>query len=151
MTAPQRFVQNDDRPAASTTSVVVFGAGRQSTALAESLAGSIDSVTLVGPDADPDRTAEDVDVVSRATTNAAEVQAIAATVGSVDAVVATGSDSEALLAGYLARMELDPSVVIATVSDPTRGAAFQDTGIERIDVPEVLAEHVRERLEDASV
>lgn len=151
MTTARRLVEDDDTPAASATSAIVFGGGRQSTALAESLAESMESVTLVGRDADPDLVGEDVEVVRRSTTNAAEVRAIGATVGPVDAVVATGSDGEALLAGHLARMELDPDVVIATVTDPTRDEAFEDTGIERVDVPGVLAEHIRSRLEDASV
>lgn len=149
MTEHRHLVSGNDQPSASTIDLVVFGSDRRARVLAESVVGSVASVTLVHSDADPDRSADEVDVLDGAVTNAAEVRAIGEAVGPIDAVVAVGPDSEALLAGYLARLELDPDVVIATVNDPGREPAFANTGVERLNVADVLADRIRMRLERA--
>ncbi len=148
MPSNQQLGHTDPDPA-STRHLVVLGGGRQGRALAESLVDSVDTVTLVCTDTDPERAPEGVDVLPERVASATDVTAIEDVAGPVDAVVATGTDSEALLAGYLARRELDPDIVIATMTDPARDAAFSATGIERLDVSTVLADHIRSRLEQA--
>lgn len=150
MTRKRRIVREADPRAASSVDLVVLGDGRRALALADGLVGSVGSITLVGDDATPGRPADGVETLPGPVENAADVRAIEDAVGPVDAVVATGSDSQALFAGYLARRELDPDVVIATVEDPERDAAFRGIGIERLDVASLLADRVRARLEHAT-
>lgn len=147
MTEHRRLVRDEDASAARATNLVVLGTGRRAQAVAANLTDCVDSVTLVGRDADDGRVPEGLDAVAGSITNAAEVRALGDAEGPVDAVVAVGPDSEALLAGYLARRELDPETVIATVNDPDRGAAFENTGVEPLDVSALLADHIRARLE----
>lgn len=148
MTEKQRLVREDEPQSAGSTTLVVLGGGSRARGLAESLAGSVGPVTMVGDDVGPDCTDGDFDRLDHPINHATEVNAIEDSVGSVDAVVAVGTDSEALLAGYLARRELDPNVVIATVDDPDRKAAFSATGVEPLDVSALLADRIRERLEE---
>jgi Trk K+ transport system NAD-binding subunit len=146
MTEKQRMVLEDEPQSAGSTTLVVLGGGPRARALAESLAGSVGPVTMVGNDVDPDRTDGTFDRLDHRIDHAQDVNAIEDSVGPVDAVVAVGTDSETLLAGYLARRELEPDVVIGTVDDPDRKAAFSDTGIEPLDISAVLATQIRERL-----
>lgn len=150
MTENRRIVRDADPQAASSIDLVVLGDGRRALALADGLVGSVGSITLVGDDDTAGRSTDGIETLPGPVENAADLRAIEDAIGPVDAVVATGTDSQALFAGYLARRELDPDVVIATVSDPDRDAAFSGTGIERLDVSALIAERVRTRLERAS-
>jgi Trk K+ transport system NAD-binding subunit len=146
MTENQRIVHEDEPQSAGSTNLVVLGGGSRARGLAESLAVSVGPVTMVGDDEGPERTDGEFDRLDHPINQASDVNAIGDSVGPVDVVVAVGTDSEALLAGYLARRELDPNVVIATVDDPDRQAAFSATGVEPLDVSALLADRIRSRL-----
>ena len=83
--------------------------------------------------------------IRRTLPDASDVRTLASEVTDMDLVV--GSDSEALLPGYVARREFDPCDVVAGVSDPANGPAFEGTGVNLVDLPRLLAERIRDRYE----
>ena len=83
--------------------------------------------------------------IRRTPPDASDVRALASEVTDIDLVV--GSDSEALLPGYVARRQFDPRDVAAGISDPADGPAFEGTGVDLVDVPRLLVERIRDRYE----
>lgn len=133
-----------DHPTVESIRALVIGGNRFGLAVAEGLTEDAESVTLVTDD--PTVTGGDgIESIQRDITGMRDVKSIASEVDDVDLVVVVGADEQALLSGYLARLELDPSMVIAGLDDPTNDPAFQGTGIDRINVPALLAERIRER------
>lgn len=145
----QRERTDAEAPVPQLGTVVILGSHPTATAVAESLTESTDSVTLVTHDGDVDGVSDSLDVLHQPVRSASDLRSVGEALGTVDAVVTVGPDSEALLAGYLARQELDPPTVIATLDDPNRAGAFSATGLETIDVSAVLTERIRTRLEAA--
>jgi len=124
--------------------VLVIGGNHLGLAVAENLAGGARSVTVVS-DTQPSDIADGVRPVHRKVSDANDVRALASEITDVDLVVVVGSDSEALLLGYLARRELDPRDVVTGISNPTNGSAFEGTGVDYIDMPRLLAKQIRDR------
>lgn len=135
-----------DEPDEAAKHVLVIGGNRFGLALAEYLTESAQSVTFVSDD-QPTGGADGVESIHREISNAKDVRSLATEVTDVDFVVAVGSDTQALLSGYLVRRELDPRVVVASVSDPTNDTAFEGTGIDPIDMARLLAEEIHDRYE----
>lgn len=135
--------------APSGASVLVVGGGTTGRGIAENLAASDAAVTFVDGSAtdEPASGATDgVQTLAHRVVDAAGIRAIHDAVGDVDAVVAAGPDSHALLVGHLARRELDPSAVVAIVDDPWHRCAFDGLDLETVVTTEVLARRVQERL-----
>jgi len=133
---------NDD-PDSAAPNVLVIGGDGFGVAVGEYLTEGAQSVTVVSerqPTAPPDA----VDVVDRELSDATDVRSLAAEVTDIDLVV-VGSDSEALLLGYLVRRELDPCDVVSAVSNPEHVPAFESTGVDCIDMPRLLAEEIHDR------
>ena len=78
--------------------------------------------------------------------DASDVRALVSEVTDIDLVV-VGSDSETPPLGCVARREFDPCDVVAGISDPANGPAFEGTGVNPVDVPRLLAERIRDRYE----
>jgi len=135
-----------DDPDKAARNVLVIGGDRFGLAAAEYLAEGARSVTLVS-ETEPTDVADEVTLIQRTLLDANDVRALASEVADIDLVVVVGSDSEALLLGYLARRELDPHDVVAGISNPTNEPAFEGTGVDLIDMPRLLAERTRDRYE----
>lgn len=121
--------------------VLVIGGDRFGLAVAEYLTECSQTVTYVSTDR-LSGIVDGVESLHRDLSDASDVRALGSELTGVDLVVALGSDSEALLTGYLARLELDPGVVVAGISDPDADPAFEGTGIDRIDISRLLAERI---------
>jgi Trk K+ transport system NAD-binding subunit len=133
-----------DDPDSPAPNVLVIGGDDFGFAVAEYLDEGAQSVTVVSehqPTAPPD----DVEVISRELSDATDVRSLAAEVTGTDLVVVVGSDSEALLLGYLVRSELDPCDVVSGLSNPENELAFEGTGVDCIDVPRLLAKRIHDR------
>jgi len=126
--------------------VLVIGGDHFGLAVAEYLTESAQSVTFVS-ETTPTDVADGVKSIHRELSNVNDVRALASEIADVGLVVVIGSDSEALLLGYLVRRELDPCNVVAGVSNPANGSAFEGTGVDHIDLPRLLAEQIRDRYE----
>ena len=132
-----------DNPDKAVQNVLVIDGGHFGLAVAEYLTEGARSVTLVS-ETDPTGVADGVKLIQRTLSDANDVRALASEVTDIDTVVVVvGSDSEALLLGYLARRELDPRDVVAGISNPANEPAFEGTGVDIIDVPRLLAERIR--------
>lgn len=144
MNATRRNARDDpDDPARN---VLVIGGTQFGLAVAEYLTEGAQSVTYVSDDRPTDVT-DGVEYIHRTLSDANDVRSLASAVDDIDLVVIVGSDSRALLLGYLARREFDPCDVIAGISDPATEQAFEGTGVDRIDVPRLLAARIRDRYE----
>lgn len=124
--------------------VLVIGGNHFGLAVAEYLTEDAQSVTFVSED-QPTDAADEVKSIKRKLSDANDVRSLAVEVTDIDVVLVVGSDSEALLLGYLARRELDPRVVVTGISNPANDSAFEGTGVDCIDLPRLLAEQVRDR------
>lgn len=133
-----------DDPDETAQNLLVIGGNHFGLAVAEYLTEGAQSVTFVSEDQLID-VADEVKAIHRKLSNANDVRSLASEVTDVDLVVVVGSDSEALLLGYLARRELDPRVVVAGISNPANDSAFEGTGVDRIELPRLLAEQIRDR------
>jgi len=133
-----------DGPNGAARDVLVIGGGYFGPAVAEHLTEGARSVTLVF-EPEPVDITDGMRFIRRTLLDASDVRTLASEVADIDLVV--GSDSEALLPGYVARREFDPCDVVAGVSDPANGPAFEGTGVNLVDVPRLLAERIRDRYE----
>jgi Trk K+ transport system NAD-binding subunit len=135
-----------DNPNKATQNVLVIGGNHFGLAVAKYLTEGDLSVTFVSEE-QPTDAADEVKTIHRKLSNAKDVRSLASEVTDVDlvVVVVVGSDAEALLLGYLARREFDPRDVVAGISDPANDSAFEGTGVDRIDMPRLLAEQIRDR------
>ena len=128
----------------ATRNVLVIGGDHFGLAVAEYLSEGAQSVMFVS-ETRPTGVADDVEPLHRKLSNANDIRALVSEITEIDLVVVVGSDSEALLLGYLARRELDPRDVVVGISNPANEPAFEDTGVDLIDVPQLLAEQIRDR------
>jgi len=128
----------------ATRNVLVIGGDHFGLAVAEYLSEGAQSVMFVS-ETRPTGVADDVEPLHRKLSNANDIQALASENADTDLVVVIGSDSQALLVGYLIRRELDSCDVVAGISNPANASAFGGTGVEYIDVPQLLAEQIRDR------
>lgn len=144
MTGPTRTKRDVDTATSSPANVLVVGGGALGKGIAASLAAGEAAVTFV--DEDAGEGTDGVATLSRRVTDAAGLGAVREAVGDVDAVVAAGPDSRALLVGHLSQLELDDATVVAVVDDPWRRRAFDGLDVEPVVAAEVLADAVRERL-----
>lgn len=135
-----------DNPDRTAQHVLVIDGGHFGFAVAEYLTEGARSVTLVS-ETKPTGVADEVTLIQRTLSDANDVRALASEVTDIDIVVTVGSDSEALLLGYLARREFDPCNVVAGISNPANGSAFEGTGVDHIDLPQLLAEQICDRYE----
>jgi Trk K+ transport system NAD-binding subunit len=124
--------------------VVVVGGDHFGLAIAEYLVGEGRSVTFVSETELPG-VVDGVAFIHREITAASDVRALGLELADADVVVVVGIDSEALVTGYLVRQELNPRTVVAGLSDPSNCPAFEGTGIERIDVPRLLADRIHDQ------
>lgn len=134
-----------DESARDDLDVLVIGGGCFGLAIAEYLAEWARSVTFAAEVAPAD-CGDGVKAIQREVRDASDVRSLASDVTDVDLVITAGSDSQALLTGCLARREF-PCAVVAGVDDPANGPAFDCTGVDRISIPRLLAERIRERYE----
>ena len=134
-----------DGPDGAAQDVLVIGGGRFGLAVAECLTEGARSVTLVS-ETEPVDITDEMRLIQRTPLNASDVRTLASEVADVDLVV-VGSDSEALLPGYVARREFDPCDVVAVISDPANGPAFEGTDVDLVDMPRLLVERIRDRYE----
>lgn len=132
-----------ERPGRVTTLVV--GGGRPGLALAVELADGDRSVTFVGEDAG-DGADETIQVLPRRVSDAGSLRDVLDVVDDVAAVIAVGTDSEALLVAHLARLELDDVPIVALVDEPWRRCAFDGIEVEALSTSTLLADSVRDRL-----
>ena len=135
-----------DNPGKTAQHVLVIDGGHFGLAVAEYLSEGACSVTLVSETNSTD-IADEVTLIERTLSDANDVRALASEVTDIDIVVTVGSDSEALLLGYLAQREFDPRDVVAGISNPANGSPFEGTGVDHIDLPQLLAERIRDRYE----
>jgi Trk K+ transport system NAD-binding subunit len=126
--------------------VLVIGGDHFGLAVAEYLTESAQSVTFVS-ETNPTDVADGVKPIHHELSSANDIRALASEIADVGLVVVIGSDSETLLLGYLVRRELDPCNVVAGISNPVNGSAFEDTGVDHIDLPRLLAEQICNRYE----
>jgi Trk K+ transport system NAD-binding subunit len=133
-----------DDPENATRNVLVIGGNDFGFAVAEYLSAGAQSVTFVS-ECPPTEAPDDVEIVHRKVSDATDVRSLASEVTDVDLVVVAGSDSEALLLGYLVRRELDPTDIVSGISNPEYDSAFEGTGVDRIDMPRLLAEKIHDR------
>lgn len=133
-----------DEPDDTARNVLVIGGNHFGRAVAEYLTEGAQSVTFVSEDR-PIHVEGEVTPIHRDLSDASDVRALASELRDIDLVVIVGSDSKALLLGYLARRELDPRTVVAGISNPANDPAFQDTGVDRIDIPRLIADRIRDR------
>ena len=131
-----------DNPDETAQNVLVIDGGHFGLAVAEYLTEGARSVTLVS-ETKPTGVADEVTLIQRTLSDADDVRALASEVTDIDIIVVVGSDSEALLLGYLARHEFDPRDVVAGISNPANEAAFEGTGMDVIDMPRLFAERIR--------
>ncbi len=122
----------------------MIGGNHLGRAVAEYLTEGTRSVTFVSEDHPIDVDAG-VTSIHRKLSDAKDVRALASEVTDVDLVVIVGTDSQALLLGYLARRAFDPDAVVAALSNPATDSAFEGTGVDRIDMPRLLADQLRDR------
>lgn len=144
MNAPRRIERDD--PAGEALNVLVIGGDKLGLAVAECLTEGAQTVTFVS-DAAPTDDDGDVAAIHREVGDVSDVRSLASDVTDVDLVVTLGSDSQALLSGYLARREFGPCAVVAGVDDPTTAPAFDDTGVDCISIPQLVADRIRDQYE----
>jgi len=144
MNTIRRNSRSDSHEAAR--NVLVIGGDRFGLAVAEYLTESARSVTFVTETA-PTDVADGVKSIHRELSGVNDVRALASEIADVGLVVVIGADSESLLLGYLIRRELDPREVVAGVSNPANGSAFEEADVDHIDLPRLLAEQIRDRYE----
>jgi Trk K+ transport system NAD-binding subunit len=134
-----------DEPDESAQNVLVVGGSHFGLAVAEYLTEGAQSVTFVSEE-QPSHVPDGVTSIHRKISDANDVRSLASEITDIDLVVVVGGpDSQALLLGYLARRELDPPDVVTNLSNPTNDPAFEGTGVDRIDMPRLLAEQIRDR------
>lgn len=133
------------RPAGATTLVV--GGGPTGRGMADTLAGTGRPVAFVDEDA-VDHGEDEFEVLAERVTDPPSFRAVLDEVGDVGSVVVVGPDSEALLVTVLAKRELREVPILAVVSDPQRRSAFENLGVESLDLAAVLATAIREELSE---
>ena len=133
-----------DGPDGAAQDVLVISGGHFGPAVAEHLTEGARSVTFIS-EPEPVDITDGMRFIRRTLLDASDVRTLASEVADIDLVV--GSDLEALLPGYVARREFDPCDVVAGISDPANGPAFEGTGVNLVDVPRLLAERIRDRYE----
>lgn len=124
--------------------VLVLGGAQFGLAVAEYLTGDGQSVTFVS-EAFPTAAPDEVTLIHRPLTGANDFRELASELAAIDLVVVVAADAEALLLGYLARRELDPRDVVVGISDPSNEPLFDGTGVDRIDIPRLLAADILDR------
>jgi Trk K+ transport system NAD-binding subunit len=124
--------------------ILVIGGDDVGLAVAEYLSEGNQSVTFVS-EPKPSAVADEVNSIHRKLSGAQDVRALASETTDIDLVVVIGSDSETLLLGYLIRCELDPREVLAGISNPANEPAFEGTGVDHIDIPQLLSEYICDR------
>lgn len=135
-----RFTQTDD-PATLPTDrapVLVIGGGEIGLGLARALVEDGRPATFVG-DCTAGGVDSGVDLVTTQLHDASDLQAVLDAVDEVGAVVAAGTDSEALLFAHLARRQLDKTPVFALVDRPSRMAAFDGVDVKPLQTATVMA------------
>jgi Trk K+ transport system NAD-binding subunit len=133
-------------PVGATTLVV--GGGPTGRGMADTLAGTGRPVAFVDEDAVDRGEEEKVEVLSERVTDPPSLRAVLDEVGEVGSVVVVGPDSEALLVTVLAKRELREVPILAVVSDPQRRSAFEDLGVESLDLAALLGTAIREELSE---
>ena len=126
--------------------ILVIGGDHFGLAVAEYLTGGAQSVTFVSETKLID-IADEVKPIHRELSGANDVRALASEITDIDLAVVIGSDSETLLLGYLVRRELDPHDTVVGISNPANESAFEGTGVDHIDIPQLLAEQIYGRYE----
>lgn len=134
----------DDELDGAGQNLLVIGGDHFGLAVAEYLTEGAQSVTFVSENR-PTDIPDGVKSIHRRISDANDIRSLGSEVADIDLVVIVGSDSQALLLGYLARRELDPRNVVTDVSNPANDPAFEGTGVDRIDMPRLLAEQIRDR------
>ena len=86
---------------------------------------------------------DEMRLIQRTPPDASDVRTLTSAVTGMDLVV--GVDSEALPLGRVVRREFDPRDIVAGISDPANGPAFEGTGVDLVDVPRLLVGQVRDR------
>ena len=133
-----------DGPDGTARNVLAIGGGRFGLAVAKYLTRGARSV-MFGSEPEPGDITDGTRPTQRTPPDASNVRALASEVTGTDLVV--GADSEALLPGYVARRQFDSCDVVAGVSNPADGPAFEGTGADLVDVPRLLVERIRDRYE----
>jgi Trk K+ transport system NAD-binding subunit len=128
----------------ATQNILVIGGNHFGLAIAEYLTEGAQSVTFVSENR-PTDVVDGVESINRKLSNANDIRTLASEITDIDIVVVVGSDSQSLLLGYLAQRELDPCDVVAGISNPANESAFEDTGVDCINIPRLLAEQIRDR------
>lgn len=114
-------------------------------AVAEYLTENAQSVTFVSED-QPTDVADEVKLIHRKLSNTTNIQSLESEVTDVDLIVAiAGSDSQGLPYGYITRRKFEPCDVGAGISNPANSSAFEDTGVDCLDMPRTLAEQICDR------
>jgi Trk K+ transport system NAD-binding subunit len=131
-----------DDPDEAAQNVLVIGGNHFGLSVAEYLTESARSVTFVSEDR-PTDVADGVNSIHNELSDANDIRTLASEVTDVDLVVVVGSDAQGLLLGYHVRREFDQLDVVAGISDPANDSAFEDSGVDRIDVPRLLAAQIR--------
>ena len=134
-----------DGPDGAARDALVIGGGRFGLAVAKYLTRGARSVTFVS-EPEPGDITDGMRPIRRTPLDASDVRTLASEVTDMDLVVVV-SDSEALLLGYVAQREFDPREVVAGISNPTDGPAFEGIGVDLVDVPRLLVERIRDRYE----
>ena len=134
-----------DGPNGAARNVPIIGGGRFGLVIAKYLTEGARSVTFIS-ETEPGDITDRMRLIRRTPLDASDVRTLASEVTDID-LVAVGSDSETPPLGYEARREFDPCDVVAGISDPADGPAFEGTGVDLVDVPRLLAGRVRDRHE----
>ena len=131
-------------PGGAARDVLVIGGSHFGLAVAEYFTAGARSMTLAS-EPEPVDITDGSRLIRRTPPDASGIRTLASAITDMDLVV--GSDSEALLPEYVARREFDPSDVVAGISDPANGPAFERTGVDLVDMPRLLVEQIRDRYE----
>lgn len=121
--------------------VLVVGGGRTGLAVAEALGSESTWVTFAG--ALDDRVESDLRTIRRPIQSETALSTVLETLGEVDAIVAAGPDSHALLISELTLLEHPDCLAVALVDDPALRVAFEDLEVELIETPRILAREIR--------
>jgi Trk K+ transport system NAD-binding subunit len=140
----RRNSRNDSYRAAR--NALVIGGDYFGFAVAEYLTESAHSVTFVSETNLTDVT-DGVKPIHHELSGANDIRVLTSEIADVGPTVVIGSDSETLLSGCLVRRELDPCDVVAGTLNPANSSALEDTVVDHIDLPRLLAEQMCDRYE----